>query len=67
MLNTVVEQQDSFAKHFPGVVGAIDGTRIRIVAPKEYEEEHVNRKNYHSINTQIVFDANYKILDVVAN
>ncbi|KAK3868984.1 hypothetical protein Pcinc_025667 [Petrolisthes cinctipes] len=53
--------------NFPGVVGIVDGTHIRIVAPTEYEEEYVNRKHYHSINTQIVFDANYKILDVVAN
>ncbi|XP_050710334.1 putative nuclease HARBI1 [Eriocheir sinensis] len=51
----------------PGIVGAIDGTHIRIVAPRDYEEEYVNRKNYHSINTQLVFDAGYKILDVVAD
>ena len=51
---------------FPGVVGAIDGTHIRIVAPREYEAEYVNRKNFHSINAQFVFDAKYRILDVVA-
>ncbi|KAK4326393.1 hypothetical protein Pmani_003109 [Petrolisthes manimaculis] len=52
--------------NFPGVVGVIDGSHIRIVAPKEYEAEYVNRKNYHSINIQLVFDAQYRILDVVA-
>ncbi|KAK4325124.1 hypothetical protein Pmani_004278 [Petrolisthes manimaculis] len=51
--------------NFPGVVGFIDGSHIRIVAPKEYEAEYVNRKNYHSINIQLVFDAQYRILDVV--
>lgn len=53
--------------NFPGVVCVINGTHVRIVAPKEHKEKYVNRKNYHSINTQIVFDAKYKILDVVAN
>ncbi|XP_056016141.1 putative nuclease HARBI1 [Ostrea edulis] len=51
---------------FPGIVGAIDGTHIQIIAPHEYENEFVNRHNYHSINTQVVFDAKYRIIDVVA-
>ncbi|XP_045121818.1 putative nuclease HARBI1 [Portunus trituberculatus] len=33
---------------------------------REYEQEYVNRKKYHSINIQLVFDAQYRILDVVA-
>lgn len=52
--------------NFPGVVGAIYGTHIRIVAPREDEAEYVNRKHYHSLNRQLVFDARYRILDVVA-
>lgn len=52
--------------HFPGVVGVIDGTHIRIVAPREYEAEYINRKNYHSLNIQLVFNAQYRIMDVVA-
>ncbi|XP_045118007.1 putative nuclease HARBI1 [Portunus trituberculatus] len=51
---------------FPEVIGAIDGTHVRIVAPSEYEAEFVNRKRYHSINVQFVFDARYHIIDVVA-
>lgn len=51
---------------FPGVVGAIDGTHVRIVAPRVNEHLYVNRKRYHSINVQVVSDANYKILDIVA-
>ncbi len=50
---------------FPGVVGAIDGTHINITAPSVNENVYVNRKRYHSINTQVVFDADYNILDVV--
>lgn len=52
---------------FPGVVGAIDGTHVRIIAPSEHEVEYVNRKNYHSINVQIVCDASHRILDLVAS
>ncbi|KAK0142288.1 putative nuclease HARBI1 [Merluccius polli] len=50
----------------PGVVGAIDGTHIKIIAPSKDEDVFVNRKKVHSINTQIVFDATFYILDVVA-
>lgn len=51
---------------FPGVVGVIDGTHIRIIAPSEDEDVYVNRKRYHSINVQVVFSADYMILDIVA-
>ncbi|XP_033763297.1 putative nuclease HARBI1 [Pecten maximus] len=60
-------QADFYAvARFPGVVGAIDGTHIRILRPSINEPEFVNRKNFHSINVQIVVDANYCILDLVA-
>ncbi|XP_061190799.1 putative nuclease HARBI1 [Saccostrea echinata] len=52
--------------NFPGVLGAIDGTHFRILRPTVNEEEFVNRKNYHSINVQIVVDAHCHILDIVA-
>lgn len=44
---------------FPGVVGCIDCTHVAIVRPgtqdPEYPEHlYVNRKNYHSINVQLV-------------
>ena len=45
----------------PGVVGAIDGTHIRIIAPSKDEDVFVNRKKVHSINTQVVFDANFNM------
>ena len=50
----------------PGVVGAIDGTHVRIISPSQDEDVFVNRKKYHSINTQVVFDPNFLILDIVA-
>ena len=51
---------------FPEVIGVIDGTHVRILGPKEHEGEYVNRKMQHSINVQLAFDANYRIIDVVA-
>ncbi|KAK0134271.1 putative nuclease HARBI1 [Merluccius polli] len=47
-----------------GMVGAVDGTHIQIIAPSKDEDVFVNRKKVHSINTQIAFDATFNILDV---
>ncbi|XP_046571764.1 putative nuclease HARBI1 [Haliotis rubra] len=52
--------------NFPNVAGVIDGTHVQIIAPHVNEPAFVNRKHYHSINTQLVFDAHYRITDVVA-
>lgn len=38
---------------FPKVIGAIDGTHIRIVAPKMNPESYINRKGYYSIQLQV--------------
>ncbi|CAN7937163.1 unnamed protein product, partial [Ixodes hexagonus] len=51
---------------FPSVVGAIDGTHVRIQVPPLHEEAYVNRHFYHSINVQLVVDARSRILNVVA-
>lgn len=52
---------------FPGIIGLIDGTHIKICAPKK-EIEHVYycRKGGHSKNVQIVCDADYFILNASA-
>lgn len=39
---------------FPGVIGAVDGTHIKISAPKYHSESYVNRKGFHSIQLQII-------------
>ena len=39
--------------HFPGVIGAIDGTHVPIIAPAEDEHLYVNRKGFHSLNVQV--------------
>ncbi|KAJ8913076.1 hypothetical protein NQ315_006577 [Exocentrus adspersus] len=74
--NTIEElranRRNFFEKfHFPGVVGVIDGTHVAIVPPNQHDAQYpehiyVNRKGYHSINTQLVCDANMKILNVNA-
>lgn len=55
------------AKGLPNVVGSVDGTHIEILAPKDFEQEYVNRKGYHSINTQIVGTGDLLITDIVAD
>lgn len=49
---------------FPGVIGCIDCTHVAIIASNEEEHIYVNRKKYHSINTQLVCDENLKIGNV---
>ncbi|XP_053373460.1 putative nuclease HARBI1 [Mercenaria mercenaria] len=52
--------------NFPNILGVIDGTHVQIKAPRNEEPSFVNRMGYHSINTQVVFDAEYRILDIAA-
>ena len=40
----------------PGVIGCIDGTHIRIIAPSNNENDFVNRKGFDSINVQGICD-----------
>ena len=40
----------------PNVIGAIDGTLIPIIAPKDNEADFVCRKGFHAINVQAVAD-----------
>ena len=44
----------------PGVVDVIDGKHVKIIAPSIDEDVFVNRKKVHSIDMQVVFDANFK-------
>lgn len=50
---------DQFARvrGFPGVIGAIDGTHIKIRAPLTDSASYINRKGFPSINLQVVCDS----------
>lgn len=39
---------------FPNIIGALDGTQIRIDAPKRNPNDYINRKGYHSIQLQVI-------------
>ncbi|XP_036150128.1 putative nuclease HARBI1 [Monomorium pharaonis] len=45
---------------FLRTIGAIDGTHIKIEAPKENSIDYINRKGYHSIQLQVV--CNYRAM-----
>jgi hypothetical protein len=49
---------------FPGVVGAIDGTHIKIKAPFQHSENYFNRKGYHSIVLQATCKYDMSFTDV---
>lgn len=45
-----IEIEHHFANNgFPGVIGAIDGTHIKIDKPTVDPDSYMNRKNYYSI------------------
>ena len=49
---------------FPQCVGAIDGSHIPIIAPKEHPLDYFNRKGYHSVLLQALIDHEYRFLDI---
>lgn len=61
-----------YLKHnFGGVIGCVDCTHVAIFPPTAYnydplypEHIYVNRKGYHSINVQLITDADKKIISV---
>ncbi|CAG2203640.1 HARBI1 [Mytilus edulis] len=50
----------------PNVIGAVDGTLIPIIAPKENEPAYVCRKGYYSLNIQAVVDHEMRFTNLVA-
>ena len=51
---------------FPNIIGDIDCTHIIIKAPSHNKFSYVNRKGLHSINTQIICNANMSLLNIIA-
>lgn len=54
-------------RRFPGIIGCIDGTQFRIIAPSKNESDFVNRKGFHSINVQGVCDHKGMFANIVAH
>lgn len=61
-----VKQSFFFYNQFPNILGVVDGTQIEIKAPHENESIFVCRKQFHSINTQVITGPDLTILDIVA-
>lgn len=60
-------KQSFFNKsRFPNIIGVIDGSQVPIIAPRANESIYVCRKQFHSINTQVICGPNYSFFDVVA-
>ncbi|XP_061191662.1 putative nuclease HARBI1 [Saccostrea echinata] len=51
---------------FPSIVGCVDGTMIKIIAPAENESDYLCRKGYYALNIQMTCDPLFRVLDVVA-
>lgn len=49
---------------FPKVLGAIDCTHVALRRPTNNEELYRNRKHFHSLNVQVVCDADQRIMSV---
>ena len=49
------QKQQFWGRHrFPNTFACIDGTHILIQAPPNDEWQYINRKNFHSINVQVI-------------
>ena len=51
--------------NFPYVIGCVDCTHVKIATPTVNEHEHVNRKNDHTINVQLICDSDALIMNCV--
>ncbi|KFM65000.1 putative nuclease HARBI1, partial [Stegodyphus mimosarum] len=64
-------KSSEFPNGFPNILGAIDSTYVGILAPSgsstSTDQAYLNRKGNHSLNVQLVCDANMQILNVNAD
>ena len=49
---------------FSNVVGAIDGSHIRIKPPARYRIDYLNYKGFYSVNMQAICDSSGRFLDI---
>ena len=65
MMDPTIAQSFVTKNNFPGIIGAIDGSYIPIIASNEYHENFINRKSFHSIVLQVVCVERMIFLDIV--
>ncbi|KAG7512436.1 hypothetical protein JOB18_029408 [Solea senegalensis] len=52
---------------FLSVLGCVDCSHVRMVAPSgPVERDYVDRRDHHSLNVQMICDANYLITNIEA-
>ncbi|XP_022541012.2 putative nuclease HARBI1 [Astyanax mexicanus] len=56
--------QLSGTRAFRNVVGAIDGSHIRIKPPQHHQIDYLNYKGFYSLNMQAICDSNGRFLDI---
>jgi len=59
-----VSERFSSMKGIPKILGAIDGTHIRIEKPLDRAQDYCNRKKFFSITLQAVADADMRFTNV---
>ncbi|KAJ8951202.1 hypothetical protein NQ314_007703 [Rhamnusium bicolor] len=57
-------ERDFRKKQFPGVIGAIDGSHVKIDKPQNDPDSYLNHKHFFSIQLQVVCDNKKKIRDI---
>ncbi|CAF1199542.1 unnamed protein product [Didymodactylos carnosus] len=60
-----IKQQFYDYSGFPRTIGIIDCTHVPIKRPVENDVRYVNRKNFHSINCQVIEDADLLIRNAI--
>lgn len=61
----MVEIENGFERMLgmKNVIGAIDGTYVKIDAPQVHPEQYINRKCFHGITLQAICAYNLKFID----
>jgi nuclease HARBI1 len=62
-----VVQKFKDVANFPGVIGAIDGSKITFIPPSEDEDSFVDRHHQHSLNMTIVCGPSHEIFYMSSN
>jgi len=59
--------KQKFYAEFPGVIGCIECTHIKVACPRNVNNAavYMNRKGYYSLNVQMVTDVDLKVQNVV--